>query len=188
MKPHIQIIVGSTRPGRVGINIANWFMDQIKANQNATYELIDLKKINLPLFDEPRLPAQQKYDHEHTKKWSEAIKKGDAYVWVTPEYNHGAGPALTNAIDYLYNEWLYKPVSFVGYGGMGGTRAIEQLVSIASELEMVPLQQRVHIVDPWSAFDEQGDMKMDHVKGHPDNVINMLAKWAHATKVLRENT
>lgn len=185
MKPHIQIIVGSTRPGRVGIKIANWFLDQVKNNKNATFEILDLKEINLPMFNEPRLPAQQKYDHKHSKEWSKIIQKGDAYVWVTPEYNHGAGPALINAIDYLYNEWLYKPVSFLGYGGMGGTRAIEQLVSMASELEMVPLQQRVHITDPWSAFDEQGNIKVDHIKVHPENVVDNLVKWAKATKVLR---
>lgn len=183
---HIQIIIGSTRPGRVGPKIAEWFLDQVKDNKNATYELIDLEEINLPMLDESKLPAQGQYEHQHTKEWSEIIKRGDAFVWVTPEYNHGASPVLTNAINYLYNEWLYKPVSFLGYGGMGGTRAIEQLVTVASELEMVPLQQRVHIVEPWSAFDEQGEINPEHVKGHPNNVVDKLAKWAEATKSLRQ--
>lgn len=185
-KPHIQILVGSTRPGRVGIKATNWFLDKIKDQDFATIEVLDLEKIGLPFLDEPNVPGMRQYTKDHTKEWSKIIEKADGYIWVTPEYNHASSPVLLNAIDFLYHEWNYKPVSFLGYGGVGAARAIEQLVSVASELKMIPLEQRVSIVEPWLAVNEVGEVKDDYVKGNPLGMIEALSIWADGAKSVRE--
>lgn len=182
---HIQIIIGSTRPGRVGKKVGEWFLDQVKDIPGNTYELVDLKDLDLPLLDEPEPASSGNYTVTHTKQWSEIIKKGDGYVWVTPEYNHATSPALLDAIDYLYNEWSYKPVAFVGYGGMGGTRAIESLVPVATELRMVPLRDRVHILDPWYSVSEDGQVNPDYVKGKPERLVEEIVKISGSLQNLR---
>jgi NAD(P)H-dependent FMN reductase len=160
-------------------------MNQVKDIPGNTYEIVDLKDVDLPLLDEPEPASSGNYTVTHTKQWSELIKKGDAYVWVTPEYNHSTSPALLDAIDYLFNEWSYKPVAFVGYGGMGGTRAIHSLVPVAAELRMVPLRDRVHILDPWTSVSEDGAVDPSFVRGKPENVIAELVKVTEPLKPLR---
>ena len=182
---HIQIIIGSTRPGRLAEPLADWFIKNAQKNTKASFELIDLADFELPLLDEPTPAGSKKYTKEHTKKWSETISRADAFVLVTPEYNHGTSAALKNALDYLYFEWKYKPVTFLGYGGMGGTRAIEQLISNCVELNMFPLQKRVHVTEPWSAIDDNGQVKPEFVKGNIDSTIEALISVAEATKSLR---
>ncbi|MCU0667069.1 MAG: NAD(P)H-dependent oxidoreductase [Patescibacteria group bacterium] len=182
---HIQVIVGSTRPGRVGRTVADWFLANAKVPAGSTAELVDLKDINLPLLDEPISAMNDKYSKDHTKEWSKTVSKADGFVWVTPEYNHGTSAALKNAIDYLYKEWTYKPVAFVGYGGMGGTRAIESLVVTASELSMFPLKSRYHVLDVWSAINEDGSIKPENIRGNATNLLAEVAKVADATKSLR---
>lgn len=182
---HIQIIVGSTRPNRVGKKIGDWFFNQVKDIPGNTYELIDLKDIDLPLLDEPKPAGDGEYTVQHTKDWSELIQKGDAYVLVTPEYNHASSPALLDALDYLFNEWSYKPVSFVGYGGMGGTRAIHSLVTVVTELRMIPLRDRVHILDPWNSVSDDGDIDSSYVRGKPERMIEELAKLSEPLKPFR---
>lgn len=185
-KPHIQVIVGTTRPGRVGRKIADWYLQAAQQRTDMTFELIDLAEIDLPLLDESHSAKSGHYEHEHTKKWSERITKADGYVWVTGEYNHGVPAPLKNALDYLYSEWNRKPVAFVGYGGLGAARAVEQLVSIASELKMAPLGERVSIVDVWFALDEQGTVKQEFVKSDLTHQFDELSWWAQALKAARE--
>lgn len=182
---HIQIIVGSTRPARSGRKVADWFVSQAEVPAGSTVEVIDLAEINLPMLDEPISAMQNKYSKEHTKEWSKIISKADGYVWVTAEYNHGAPASLKNAIDYLYHEWTYKPVAFVGYGGMGGTRAIEHLISTASELSMFPLKPRYHVLDVWASFNEDGSIKAEHIRGDASMMLAEVVKVANATQSLR---
>lgn len=182
---HIQIIVGSTRPSRVGRKISDWFYNQVKDIPGNTYELIDLKEISLPLLDEPKPAGSGEYTAQHTKDWASLIQKGDAYVLVTPEYNHTTSPALLNALDYLFNEWSYKPVTFVGYGGMGGTRAIHSLVPIVTELRMIPLRDRIHVLDPWTSVSENGEVNLDYVRGKPERLIEELTKLSDPLKSFR---
>jgi NAD(P)H-dependent FMN reductase len=145
-KPTLQIIIGSTRPGRVGKPVADWFHEHAVKHGGFEAELIDLAEVNLPLLDEPRHPRFAEYEHEHTKAWSRRISAGDAYVFVVPEYNHGYNAATKNAIDYLNHEWTDKPVGFVSYGGIAaGTRAVEMLIQVVSVLGMVPLPIQVNI-------------------------------------------
>lgn len=182
---HIQVIVGSTRPGRSGRKVADWFLKQAEVPAGSTVEVVDLADSNLPLLDEPISAMNNQYSKEHTIRWSELISKSDGYVFVTPEYNHGVSGALKNAIDYLYKEWTYKPVAFVGYGGMGATRSIEHLVNIASELSMFPLKSRYHVLDVWAAINEDGSVKPELTRGNASAVLAEVAKVADATQSLR---
>lgn len=183
---HIQVIVGSTRPGRVGRKIADWYIESLEVPAGTTIEVVDLAEVNLPFLDEAMPAMYGQYANDHTKKWAEVISKADGYVFVTPEYNHAPSPALLNAISYLKAEWAYKPVAFVGYGTVGAARAIEHLVSVASELSMVPLRERVWVNEPWANVSESGDVNTDAVKGgDPTGQVAELVKWADATKVLR---
>lgn len=146
MKPQLDVIVASTRPGRVGLPVAHWFRDQALAHGGFDLEWVDLAEWNLPFMDEPHHPRLRQYTHEHTRRWSELIDRADAFVLVTPEYNHGFTAPLKNAIDYLLHEWSYKPVGFVSYGGVAaGTRAMQLLKPILVGLKMTPIVEAVNI-------------------------------------------
>src|SRR4051794_37691276 len=118
--PVLQTIVVSTRPGRAGLPVAQWFHDYARQHGKFAAELVDLAEVDLPLFDEPSHPRLRHYQHDHTRQWSARVARADAFVFVTPEYNHATPPSLVNAIDYLVHEWAYKPVGFVSYGGVSG--------------------------------------------------------------------
>ena len=119
----LKIIIASTREGRKGVPVADWIFAEAAKYPEFTTELIDLKKINLPFFDEPEHPRFKKYTKQTTKDWSAMIDPADAFIVVTPEYNYGYPATLKNAIDTVYQEWNNKPIAFVSYGGMaGGTR------------------------------------------------------------------
>lgn len=143
----IGIIIGSNRPGRNGIKIANWLTSHLDTLGTFEYEVLDLASINLPFMDEPMPPmmAAGNYQNDHTKVWSQTIAKHDGYIVITPEYNHSYPAVLKNAIDYLYGEWASKPVGFVGYGVSGGTRAVEHLIPVFTQLNAVPLGGQVNI-------------------------------------------
>ena len=150
----IAVIVGSVRPGRAGLDVANWYIDQVKDTPGLEFELVDLKDHPLPLLDEPMPPAMGQYEKAHTKAWSEVISRYDGYVWVTSEYNHAPPASLLNAISYLFNEWSKKPVAMVGYGNMAGARAVEHLRNVAGELDMVDLRMAVGVRNPWTITDK----------------------------------
>jgi len=130
----VAIIVGSTRPGRKGEAVARWVHEIAASRGDAEFELVDIKDYDLPLLDEPLSAIFGRYSKDHTKAWSAKIASFDAFVFVTPEYNHATSGALKNAIDYLYHEWNNKAAGFVGYGGAGGTRAVEHLRLVMGEL------------------------------------------------------
>lgn len=135
----LKIIIASTRENRKGPAVAEWVFNRAKKQTAFETELIDLKQVNLPFMDEPEHPRFQRYTHQHTKDWSARIAAGDAFIFVTPEYNYGMPAPLKNAIDYLVKEWAFKPVAMVGYGGVaGGTRAIQQLKQVTNALQMFP--------------------------------------------------
>lgn len=182
---HIQIIVGSTRPGRVGKKIADWYVDGLRLPAGSTVEVVDLAEVNLPLLDEAMPAMYGQYQNEHTKKWAATIAKADGFVFITPEYNHAPSPALLNAISYLSAEWKYKPVAFVGYGSMGGARAIQVLVGAASELNMIAVRDRVSVLEPWASVSEAGEITQEFVKGDKNAQITAVVTWAEGTKSLR---
>ena len=149
MKPTLQIIVASTRPGRVGLPVAEWFLEAAQRHDGFEAELIDLAEWNLPLMDEPNHPRLRQYVNPHTFQWSEKIERGDAFVFVTAEYNHSFTAPLKNAIDYLHQERQYKAVGLVSYGGISaGTRAAEMLKPVVLSVRMLPVFETVAIPFP----------------------------------------
>jgi NAD(P)H-dependent FMN reductase len=143
------VIVGSTRPGRLGLPVAHWFVERAKQDGRFEVDLADLALIALPLLDESAHPRLQQYRHQHTKDWSARVAAADGVVLVTAEYNHGYPAPLKNALDYLHAEWMHKPVGFVSYGGVSaGTRAVQQLVQVVRALRMLPLVESVAMSNP----------------------------------------
>jgi NAD(P)H-dependent FMN reductase len=139
----IGIILGSTRPGRRGEQVAKWVLEVARARVDADFELIDLADHPLPHLDEPTPPSMGQYQNQHTKDWAATIVRFDGFVFVTPEYNHSTSGVLKNAIDYLYAEWNNKAMGVVSYGAVGGARAAEHLRLIAGELQMADVRTNV---------------------------------------------
>ena len=143
---HLEIFIVSTRPGRVGGMVADWFIELAKRHAKFDIEVVDLAEVDLPMMDEPRHPRLRQYEHEHTKAWSATVDRADAFVFVMPEYNYTFTAPLKNAIDYLCAEWAYKPVGFVSYGGVsGGLRAVQSLKPVVTTLSMFPLPVSVSL-------------------------------------------
>ena len=139
----VGIIIGSTRPGRKAEAVARWVHENAKTRPDAQYELVDIGEFNLPLLNEPMPPMMRQYSHPHTKSWAAKVASLDAYVFVTPEYNHATSGALKNAIDYLFAEWNNKAAGFVSYGSAGGSRAVENLRLIMGELNVADVRAQV---------------------------------------------
>lgn len=180
----IGIIIGSTRPGRVGEGVAKWAYELSKARKDAEFELVDIKDYDLPLYDEPYPAMAQKYTKEHTKKWAAKIAEFDGFVFVTPEYNHSTSGALKNALDYLYLEWTNKAAGFVSYGAISGARAVEALRPIMAQLGIADVSAQV-MLSLFSDF-EDGAFKPDprHEKSL-NTLFDQVIAWSTAMKPLR---
>jgi NAD(P)H-dependent FMN reductase len=139
----VGIIAGSTRPGRRAAAVTKWVYDILKSRQDAEFEIVDIEDYKLPLLDEPVPPSRRQYSKAHTMAWSAKIDSLDAFIFVTPEHNHGTSAALKNAIDFLFHEWGNKSAGFVGYGGSGGIRAVESLRLVMGELKVADVRAQV---------------------------------------------
>jgi NAD(P)H-dependent FMN reductase len=171
-KPVLQIIIASTRPGRIGLPVALWFQQAAIEHGGFEVELIDLAEVNLPFMDEPHHPKLRQYQHQHTKDWSATIDRAEAYVFVTPEYNYGFNAVLKNAIDFLHQEWLHKPVGFVSYGGVAaGTRAVQMLKQVVTTLRMMPVFGSVNIPFVAQFLDEEGRIQPNEIMVTAANVM-----------------
>ena len=182
----IGIIIGSTRPGRKGEAVGKWVYEIAQKRSDAEFELVDIKDFNLPLLDEPVSPIMGQYTHQHTKVWSSKIASFDAYVFVTPEYNHATSATLKNAIDFLYHEWVNKAAGFVGYGGAAGVRAVENLRLIMGEMQVADVRAQVGLslftdFENFSVF-KPAPQQEQSVNAMLDQVI----AWGGALKTLRE--
>ena len=135
-KPKLAVVIGSIRPNRFADHPAQWIAEIARQRGDFDVEVIDLKDYPMPLFGEEASPAYAPSKSEVARRWQQKVAGFDAYVFTAAEYNHGPAPVLKNALDYAYNEWSNKPVAFVGYGGVGGARAVEQLRLNAIELQM----------------------------------------------------
>jgi NAD(P)H-dependent FMN reductase len=186
-KPTLQIIIGSTRPGRVGPSVAAWIQDRAVKHGGFEVELIDLAEVNLPIFDEPKHPRFGEYVHQHTRDWSATISRGDAYIFVIPEYNYGFNAAIKNAIDYLNQEWQYKPLGFVTYGGVAaGTRAMQMLKQVVSALKMVPVTDAVNIPFVQQFLNADRELQPNEVmEGAATAMLDELERWTTAMQPLR---
>ena len=185
--PNLTIIIGSTRPGRSGAPIAQWFAARAKDHGGFDVNVVDLAEIGLPLLDEPNHPRLRQYTQQHTKDWSAIIDAADAFVFVTPEYNYGYPAALKNAIDYLHHEWRDKPVGFVSYGGVAaGTRAVQQLKQVVTTLRMLPVFDSVNIPFHTQLIDSDGVFHPNEVLDQAaDTMLNELVRTEAALRPLR---
>ena len=186
--PRLSIIIGSTRPGRAGLPIADWFAGRARSHGGFEIDVVDLAELNLPMLDEPNHPRLRQYTHQHTKEWSARVAGSDAFVIVTPEYNHGYSAAVKNAIDYLHHEWHYKPVGFVSYGGVAsGTRAMQQLKQVVTALRMLPLTDAVNIPFHTQFLDDDGRVQANEVMEQAaDVMLDELVRVAETLRPLRE--
>jgi NAD(P)H-dependent FMN reductase len=181
----IAIILGSTRPNRNGDQVADWVAKQASSRE-ATYDVIDLRDHPLPFLDEPIPPSMGNYVNDHTKAWAELIAQYDGYLFITPEYNHSTSAVLKNALDYLYAEWNDKACAFVGYGSLGGSRAIEHLRAIASELQMAHVRQQVSL-SLYTDFENFSELKPAPQHAEALEVLfEQLEKWAGALGTVRQ--
>lgn len=163
-KPTLMIVIASTRPGRAGLPIAEWFQSRAVAHGGFDVAVVDLPELNLPFMDEPNHPRLRQYTQQHTKEWSARVAAADAFVFVMPEYNYGFTAPLKNAIDYLHHEWAYKPVGFVSYGGVAaGTRAVQMLKQVVTTLKMTPVFEAVSIPFFAQFIDGEGRLQPNDV-------------------------
>lgn len=182
------IILGSTRPGRKGEAAAQWVYELARRRTDAQFELVDIQDFKLPLLDEPAPPARGQYANAHTKAWAAKIASFDAYVFVTPEYNHATSAALKNAIDFLYREWNNKAAGFVGYGGSGGVRAVENLRLVMAEMQVATVRAQVALSlrTDWENFTVfKPDPKHEAAL---NAMLDQLVAWGEALKTVREKS
>jgi NAD(P)H-dependent FMN reductase len=184
MTQKLMILIVSTRPGRVGLPVAEWFLDEARAHGGFEIDVADLAEIDLPFFDEPNHPRFERYEHQHTKDWSARVDAADAFVFVMPEYNYGVSAPLKNAIDYLNREWAYKPVGFVSYGGVSaGTRAVQMVKQVVTTLRMVPVFDAVSIPFVGQMIDDEGALTPSSIM--EEAAAAMLVELARVDTALR---
>ena len=183
----VGIVIASTRPGRVGLSVGEWVRDRAAEHAGFEIKVLDLAEINLPFMDEPNHPRLRQYIHQHTKDWSAAVDDLDAFVFVLPEYNYGMTAPLKNALDFLSQEWQYKPVGLVSYGGLaGGTRAAQMLKQVVTALKMMPLTEAVAIpfVNQY-LDDEQRFQPTESMENSLETMFKELGRWAVALQAMR---
>jgi NAD(P)H-dependent FMN reductase len=183
----IAIIIGSTRPGRIGESVGRWAMDIARKRSDAEFELVDIAEFKLPLYDEPMTPSAGPHSHDHTKLWSAKIASFDGFVFVTPEYNHSTCGALKNAIDYLEMEWANKAAGFIGYGYTMGARAVEHLRLILAALQVATVRAQVGLsifidFENFSIF-KPGPKQEKYVH----DMLDQLIAWSSALYPLRKH-
>lgn len=182
----IAIILGSTRPGRKGDQVARWVLDQAAQRGDAEYELVDLADFPLPHLDEAMPPMMGQYANDHTKQWAAKIGQYDGYIFVTPEYNHSTSGVLKNAIDYLNAEWNNKAAAFVSYGfSSSGTRAVEHLRLVVGELQMADVQRQVAISIPLDFENYETFRSNDQLEANLGGLFDQLLLWSGAMQSVR---
>lgn len=188
-QPRIGIVIGSTREGRFSEKPAHWIHEIARLRTDLAFELIDLRDHPLPFFNEPMSPISAPAKNEAARRWADKLAMLDGLIVVTPEYNHGPSAVLKNALDYAYKEFNRKPIGFVGYGGVGAARAVEQLRLVSIELQMAPVRNAVHIgMVEFLGIWQQGKSFEDfpHLAQAATALLNDMAWWAKALKTARE--
>jgi len=189
-KPKIAVIIGSVRPTRFGDKPAQWVFDHLKARGDVDAELVDLKDYNLPLFDAPASDFWMPSPNAEAARWQAKLNEFDGYIIVTAEYNRSVPGALKNAIDWAYKPFIRKAVGFVGYGSVGGARAIEHLRTIMVELQAVPVRQGIHIGGSDFVPMMLGQKTWEETKGNFDafvpDLLDNVVWWTNATKAARD--
>jgi NAD(P)H-dependent FMN reductase len=182
----VAIILGSSRPGRKGEQVARWVYEIARKRRDAEFELVDIKDFNLPHLDEPMPPSLGQYAQPHTIAWAAKIDSFDAFVFVTPEYNHSTSGALKNAIDFLHREWNNKVAGFVSYGAAGGVRAVEHLRLVMAELSVATVRAQAAL----SLFTDFENFSVFNPGASQERAVNAMLDqvigWGGALKLFRE--
>ena len=187
----ISVIVGSTRQGRFSEKPARWIFQHLKKRE-VDARLLDLRDFPMPFFEEampPAMPGRPPYENEVVRKWTAAIGASDGFIFVTPEYNYGPPAVLKNAIDWVYPEWHRKAAAFVGFGGVGGARSVQQLRETAIELQLAPIRSSVHIpVATLMAHFQGGDVDkgLAELEKSANVMLDDLLWWTTALKAARK--
>ena len=184
----LEVIVVSTRPGRHGKAIGDWFHSfAAESGVFGKVALVDLAEVDLPLYNEPNHPISGQYVHDQTKQWSKTIAAGDAFVIILPEYNYFVPPSIVNAIDYLHHEWKYKAASIVSYGGVSaGTRSAQALKPLLANIGVMPLGEGVFLPF-FTQFINEHDGTFAATDSHREAATRMLGelhKWASVLQPL----
>ncbi|MFN4002202.1 NADPH-dependent FMN reductase [Microcella sp.] len=181
----IMIIVGSVRPGRVGLPVAHWVREHVVAAGHEV-DLVDLAELNLPFMDEPEMPGKRAYTKPHTIAWSARVEQAEAVLLVSPEYNHSYSPALKNALDYLQHEWAAKPVGVVSYGGASaGLRAAAALDQVLTTLGLVRVPIDMAISGPHAHLVDGAFAGTEKQQATLARMIDELGRYAQALRPLR---
>ena len=187
--PRIAIIISSTREARFGDKPAKWIYDIAAQRSDIAVELLDLRDFPLPFFDEVASNAYVPSTNEVAQRWQKKVAEFDGFIFITAEYNRSITAVLKNALDYAYPEWKRKAAAYVGYGSVGGARAIEHLRLISVELQMAPTRNGVHIQGgDFMAVWQQGKSltELTHLLPNITAMLDDLVWWATALKVARE--
>lgn len=191
----LQVIIGSTRPGRVTERLAKWVVAEAQNLPDTTVELVDLANYQLPFLDEPISPRYNpnRQINAEAGKWVSKIAEADAYVFVTPEYNHSISGVLKNALDYLTFEMVKKPATAVGHGTVGGARAIMHLKEILSESQAAVIPKAVAVAHASDLIDEAGNLNQEQ-KANPygpqaalKGTLDELKWYSDALSVARDD-
>ena len=187
-KPVLRIIIGSTRPGRIGPSVADWIAERAREHGGFDVQVTDLAKLNLPLLDEPNHPRLRQYTKQHTRDWSALVDASDAFIFVTPEYNYGFNAALKNAIDYLFHEWQHKAAGIVSYGGVAaGTRATQMLKQVVTALKIMPVPEAVNIPFVHQHLDEDKRFKSTElIDASATAMLDEVQRWTESLAALRK--
>ena len=187
--PRLLIVIASTRPGRVGRPVGDWFIGAAREHGGFDVDVADLLELNLPMMDEPNHPRFHNYTKDHTKAWSAIVEAADAYVFVTPEYNHSYTAPLKNAVDYLSQEWRHKPLGFVSYGGIAaGTRAVQAFKPVAAAVMMMVSQNLVNIAWVHSKVQDGVFVEDDEVRAAANAMLDELLALDRGLSVLRRGS
>ena len=185
-RPVLLVVIASTRPIAAGRAVGAWVAARAEVDERFTLDVVDLRELALPFLDEPRHPKLRAYEHDHTHAWSARVAGADAFVFVTPEYNHSFTAPLKNALDYLNAEWAHKPVGIVSYGGLsGGSRAVTALEPVLSNLALLTVQANVELA--WVA-EHITDDRFEATDRHDralDAQFDAIARYLPASTALR---
>ena len=183
--PRIGIIIGTIGEGRFGDTPARWIDALGAARHDLTFEIVDLRDYRMPLFGDPGATGRV---NDSIQRWRKKLDSLDGYIFITAEYNHGISSVLKNALDHAYSEYNRKPASFIGYGGVGGARAVEQLRLIAIELRIAPLRSAVHIGMDAFVGAANGSRQLadyDFLTTSANAMLDELSWWTHTLRAGR---
>jgi len=185
-KPVLLIVTASTRPGRVGGAVGEWFVDQARADDRFEVRHADLAEVRLPFLDEAAHPRLQEYEHASTWDWSETVDAADALVFVSPEYDYSLPASLLNAMQTLSVEWTYKPLALVTYGGIsGGLRSAQTIRTVASNLGMYVVNPAVAIPFVAQHLDEGTFVARESMERNATDIFVELERVSDAFSGLR---